>query len=79
MVPHQQHIIIMPYHLMDIGLNTVRPQESLRGIGQELVTLIRHLTHTSNTTGRKTDRVMSGNLRFPPTNSMDGESRLEGG
>jgi hypothetical protein len=72
MVPHQQHIIIMPYHLMDIGLNTVRPQESLRGIGQELVTLIGHLTHTSNTPRRKADRVMLGNLRFPPTNSMDG-------
>jgi hypothetical protein len=72
MVPHQQHIIIMPYHLMGIGLNIVRPQESLRGIGQELVTLIGHLTHTSNTPGRKADRVMSDNLRFPPTNSMDG-------
>jgi hypothetical protein len=61
----------MPYHLMDIRLNTVRPQESLRGIGQELVTLIGHLAHTSNIPGRKADRVMSGNLRFPPTNSMD--------
>jgi hypothetical protein len=57
---------------MDIGLNIVRPQESLRGIGQELVTLIGHLTHTSNNPRRKVDRVMSGNLRFPPTNSMDG-------
>jgi hypothetical protein len=53
MVPHQQHIIIMSYHLMDTGLNIIRPQESLRGIGQELVTLIGHLTHTSNTPGRK--------------------------
>jgi hypothetical protein len=72
MVPHQQHIIIMPYHLMNIGLNTTRLQESLRGIGQELVTLIGHITHTSNIPGRKADRVMSGNLRFLPTNSMDG-------
>jgi hypothetical protein len=72
MVPHQQHIIIMPDHLMDIGLNTIRPQESLRGIGQELVTLIEHLTHTSNTPGRKADRMMSGKLRFSPTNPMDG-------
>jgi hypothetical protein len=72
MVPHEQHIIIIPYHLMDIGLNTVLPQGSLRGIGQELVTLIGHLAHTSNIPGRKADRMMSGNLRFPPTNSMDG-------
>jgi hypothetical protein len=43
----------MSYHLMDTGLNIVRPQESLRGIGQELVTLIGHLTHTSNTPRRK--------------------------
>jgi hypothetical protein len=54
----------MPYHLMDIGLNTIQPLESLRGIGQELVTLIGHLTHTSNIPGRKADKVMSGNLRF---------------
>jgi hypothetical protein len=72
MVPHQQHIITMPDHLMDTRLNTVRPLESLRGIGQELVTLIGHLTHTSDIPGRKADRVMSGNLRFPPTNLMDG-------
>jgi hypothetical protein len=62
----------MPYHLMDTGLNTVRPLESLRGIGQELVTLIGHLTHTSDVPGKKADRVISGNLRFPPTNLMDG-------
>jgi hypothetical protein len=72
MVPHQQHIIIIPYQLMDTGLNIVRPLESLRGIGQELVTLIGHLTHTSDIPRRKADRVMSGNLRFPPTNLMDG-------
>jgi hypothetical protein len=69
----------MPYHLMDIGLNTVRPQESLRGIGQELVTLIGHITHTSNTPRRKADRVMSGNLRFPPTNSMGGRQTWQRG
>jgi hypothetical protein len=69
----------MPYHLMDIGLNIVRPQESLRGIEQELVTLIGHLTHTSNTPGRKADKVMSGNLRFPPTKSMDGCQTWRGG
>jgi hypothetical protein len=72
MVPHQQHIITMPYHLMDTGLNTVRPLESLRGIGQELVTLIGHLTHTSDVPRRKVDKVMSDNLRFLPTNLMDG-------
>jgi hypothetical protein len=49
-----------------------RPLESLRGIGQELVTLIGHLTHTSDVPGRKADRVMSDNLRFPPTNLIDG-------
>jgi hypothetical protein len=67
----------MPYHLMDTWLNIVRPLESLRGIGQELVTLIGHLTHTSDVPGRKADRVMSGNLRFPPTNLMDGRSMAE--
>jgi hypothetical protein len=53
MVPHQQHIITMPYHLMDTWLNTVRPLEGLRGIGQELVTLIGQLTHTSDVPRRK--------------------------
>jgi hypothetical protein len=62
----------MSYHLMGTGLNTVRPLERLRGIGQELVTLIGHLTHTSDVPGRKADKVMSGNLRFPPINLMDG-------
>jgi hypothetical protein len=79
MVPHQQHTITMPCHLMDIGLNIVRPLESLRGIGQELVTLIGHLTHTSDIPGRKADRVMSGNLRFPPTNLMGGHQTWRGG
>jgi hypothetical protein len=79
MEPHQQHIITMPYHLMDIGLHTVHPLESLRGIGQELVTLIGHLTHTSDIPGRKADRVMSGNLRFPTTNLMDGRQTWQRG
>jgi hypothetical protein len=62
----------MPYHLMDTWLNNVRTLEILRGTGQELVTLIGHLTCTSEVPGRKVDRVMSGNLSFPPTNLMDG-------
>jgi hypothetical protein len=57
---------------MDTGLNILRPPENLRNIEQEVVTLIGHLTHISDIPGRKADRMMSGNQRFPPTNLMEG-------
>jgi hypothetical protein len=57
---------------MNTGLNSLRPPESLRDIEQEVVALIGHLAHISNIPGRKADRMMSGNLRFPPTNLMEG-------
>jgi hypothetical protein len=58
MVHHRQHIIIMPYHLMDIGLNILRPPENLRDIGYEVVTLIGYLTHISDNPRRKAGRMM---------------------
>jgi hypothetical protein len=70
-VPHRQHIITMTCHFMRTGLNILQPPESPRDIGQEVVALIGHLTHISNIPRRKADRMMSGNLRFPPTNLMD--------
>jgi hypothetical protein len=71
-VPHRQHIITMSCHLMYSGPNIILPQETPRDIGQEVVALIGHLTHISDILGRKADRMMSDNLRFPPTNLTDG-------
>jgi hypothetical protein len=48
----------MPYHLMDIGLNILRPPENLRDIGYEVVTLIGYLTHISDNPRRKAGRMM---------------------
>jgi hypothetical protein len=61
----------MPGHLMNIRLNILRPPESLRDIEQEVVALIGHLAHISDIPRRKADKMMSGNLRFPPTNLME--------
>jgi hypothetical protein len=72
MVPHRRHVITMPCHLMNTWLNILRPLESLRDIEQEVVALIGHLGHISDIPGRKADRMMPGNLRFPPTNLMEG-------
>jgi hypothetical protein len=37
-----------------------------------VVALIGHLAHISDIPGRKADRMMLGNMRFPPTNLMGG-------
>jgi hypothetical protein len=59
-------------HLMNIELNILRPPESLRDVKEEVVALIGHQAHNSNIPGRKADKMMLGNLRFPPTNLMKG-------
>jgi hypothetical protein len=65
-LPHQQHIITMPCHLMCLGMNILRPPQIPRDIGQEGVALIGHLTHILNIPGRKADKIMSDNLKFSP-------------
>jgi hypothetical protein len=62
----------MPCHLMNIELNILRPPESLRDVEQEVVALIGHLAHILDISGTKANRMMSGNLRFAPTNLMEG-------
>jgi hypothetical protein len=57
---------------MNTWLNILWPPESLRDIKQEVVALIGHLAHISDTPGRKVDRMMSVNLIFPPINLMEG-------
>jgi hypothetical protein len=56
---------------MDTWLNILRPPESLRDVEQEVVALIGHLTHISDIPKGKADKMMLGNLRFPPTNLME--------
>jgi hypothetical protein len=68
-VPHRRHVITMSSHLMNIGLNILRPPENLRDIEQEVVALIGHLAHISDIPRRKADRMMSSNLRFCNTPS----------
>jgi hypothetical protein len=65
----------MSCHLMYTGPNILRPPENPRDIEQEVVALIGHLTHISDIPVRKADIMISGNLRFPPTNLMDGHRR----
>jgi hypothetical protein len=57
---------------MNTGLNILRPPKSLRDVEQEVVALIGHIAHISDIPERKADRMMSGNLRFPHTNLMEG-------
>jgi hypothetical protein len=57
---------------MYTGLNILRPPENPRDIEQEVVALIGHLTYISDIPGRKVDKMMSSNLRFPPKNLMNG-------
>jgi hypothetical protein len=51
--------------------NILRPPESLRDIEQEVVALVGPNTHLGHP-WEENDRMMTGNLRFPPTNLMDG-------
>jgi hypothetical protein len=57
---------------MNTGMNILWPPKSLRDIEQEVVALIGQLAHILDIHGRKDDIMMSGNLRFPPTNLMEG-------
>jgi hypothetical protein len=52
-------------------LNILQPLKNPTDIEEEMA-LIGHLTHISDIPRRKADRMMLGNLRFSPTNLMDG-------
>jgi hypothetical protein len=60
----------MPPHMhMDEYSSATREPERHRAGG---VALIGHLTRILNITGRKDNKIMSGNLRFSPSKLMDG-------
>jgi hypothetical protein len=54
---------------MDEYSSATREPERHRAGG---VALIGHLTRILNITGRKDNKIMSGNLRFSPSKLMDG-------